>query len=82
MVVSLWMRSPDDDAAVVVEDGQLLRSADSLGAPAAYPMPLPDGVEGRALEVRSGWVRFAMIDGTDGWLPSSTVATVVANREN
>ena len=61
---------------VVVSDGELLRSADSVGAPPALARPLPGGVEATLAERRGTWTRIAFADGTDGWLPSTAVAMV------
>ena len=64
------------DAGVLLADGATLRSADSVGAPPAFGNPLPSGTELTVLEERAAWVRAALADGTQGWLPSSGVARV------
>jgi len=69
--------SADGSAAgVLLADGATLRSADSVGAPPAFGNPLPSGTEVTVLEERAAWVRAALADGTQGWLPSSGVARV------
>lgn len=61
---------------VVIEDGAVLRSADSFGAPAALANPLPAGAELRTLETRGSWVRVSLADGTRGWLTAGTIEQV------
>ena len=67
-----------DDALVVVTDGAVLRTADSLGAAPAFANPLPAGTELGRIESRQAWLRVALADGTVGWLPAASVAPVVA----
>ncbi len=62
--------------AVVLIDGTLLRSADSLGAPPTLGNPLPAGAELSILETRDAWTRVALSDGTRGWIASSTIEAV------
>ena len=64
------------DAGVLLADGATLRSADSVGAPPAFGNPLPSGTEITVLEERPTWVRAALADGTQGWLPASGVGRV------
>ncbi len=64
------------NAGVLLADGATLRSADSVGAPPAFGNPLPSGTELTVLEERATWVRAALADGTQGWLPASGVARV------
>ena len=64
------------NAGVLLADGATLRSADSVGAPPAFGNPLPSGTELTVLEERPAWVRAALADGTQGWLPVSGVARV------
>lgn len=61
---------------VVVLDGAPLRSADSTGARLAFAHPLPAGAEVAILEIRDGWLRIALADGTPGWVRSNSVAPV------
>jgi len=61
---------------VVIDDGVVLRSADSVGAPPALSQPLPSGAEARALESRESWTRIGLADGTAGWVPSRSVEHV------
>ena len=67
-----------DDALVVVADGAVLRTADSLGAAPAFANPLPAGTELGRIESRQAWLRVSLADGTVGWLPAASVAPVVA----
>jgi hypothetical protein len=62
--------------AVVLTDGTLLRSADSLGAPPTLGNPLPAGTELSILESRDAWTRVALADGTRGWVASSAIEAV------
>ena len=71
----LLQRSPAADGVVV--QSQVLRSADSAGAPAATATPLPPGAEVTILERRDGWTRLRTAGGLSGWLPDSAVAAVV-----
>ena len=75
MLVSVLVDRPARADAVVL-DAQLLRSADSPGAPAALATPLPPGTELTLLEQRPGWSRVRLPSGTTGWLPAPSVATV------
>lgn len=75
----LLERDQSQDAVVVAHDSTL-RAADSAGAPAALDRPLPAGAEVRALENRNGWIRIALIDGREGWLPKSSLAFVEAHN--
>lgn len=63
-------------AAVVVGDSALLRSADSLGAPATLANPLPAGTELSVLEARDAWSKVALFDGTQGWVAASVLEMV------
>ena len=69
-----------ETGAVVLEDGAVLRSADSVGAAPAFANPLPAGTEVQVLEDRSGWMRVALADGTKGWLPVSAARRVALDR--
>ena len=73
---SVMLSADAAPGAVVVSDGALLRSADSLGAPATLARPLPAGAEVTLLEARDVWTRVMLADGTSGWLPSSTVEAI------
>ncbi len=64
------------DAAVVVVPEVVARSADSAGAPARLPQPLPSGTEVRVVETRDDWSRVRLSDGRDAWLPRSAVELV------
>ncbi|NLF71640.1 MAG: hypothetical protein GX575_21630 [Candidatus Anammoximicrobium sp.] len=65
-----------DDAAVVTVSEAIARSADSAGAPARLPQPLPSGTEVRVVETRDDWARVRLYDGRDAWLPRSAVELV------
>ena len=65
-----------DDSAVVLEDGTVLRSADSVGAAPAFANPLPAGTEVQVLEDRPGWLRVTLADATRGWLAASAAERV------
>lgn len=74
---SLLVEPNVKDDAVVVVDGVELRSADSLGAPRAFPNPLVAGVEVTVVDTRENWTRVAMADGTTGWLQAHAAQRVV-----
>jgi hypothetical protein len=80
MLVSLAVEDRHGDDAVVM-DGVVLRAADSAGAPAALPDPLPHGVEVTILEQRDGWTKVALANGTSGWLPQGAVERVVEHAD-
>lgn len=65
-----------ETGAVVLEDGAMLRSADSVGAAPAFANPLPAGTEVQVLEDRPGWWRVALADATKGWLQASAAQRV------
>lgn len=65
-------------AAVVVGDSTVLRSADSLGAPATLANPLPAGTELNVIEARDAWAKVALFDGTQGWVATGALERVVA----
>jgi tetratricopeptide (TPR) repeat protein len=65
-----------DDAAVVIVPETIARSADSAGAPARLPQPLPSGTEVRVVEMRDDWARVRLFDGRDAWLPQAAVELV------
>ena len=69
------LASPNDAAVVIVPE-VIARSADSTGAPARLPQPLPSGTEVRVLETRDDWARVRLFDGRDAWLPRSAVELV------
>lgn len=66
-------RRPDD---AVVMDDVVLRAADSAGAPAALPQPLPRGVEVTVIERRDAWTRVRLAGGMAGWIPAGAVERV------
>jgi hypothetical protein len=60
----------------VVMDAVVMRAADSAGAPAALPQPLPRGVEASVLERRDAWSKIRIASGTAGWVPAGAVERV------
>jgi hypothetical protein len=62
--------------AVVIEDGAVLRSADSPHAPAALERPLPAGLEVTVVEEREQWREIALADGRRGWLPRAAIERI------
>jgi hypothetical protein len=66
-------RRPDD---AVVMDDVVLRAADSAGAPAALPQPLPRGVEVTMIERRDAWAKVRLAGGIAGWVPAGAVERV------
>lgn len=72
------LMEPDTSAsAVVVNHGQTLRTADSIGAPPAIGAPVPAGLEVSIVERRGAWTQISLPDGTTGWLASSSVESVL-----
>jgi hypothetical protein len=78
MIGSIALQPDASRDAVVVADGATLRAADTAGAPAALPNPLPPGAELAIVERRDGWIRVALASGATGWLPDSVLAPVLA----
>ncbi len=71
------LMEPDTSAgAVVVTDGQTLRTADSMGAPPAIGTPVPAGLEVSLRERRGTWTQVTLPNGTIGWLASTAVTAV------
>ncbi len=62
--------------AVVIVPEVVARSADSSGAPARFPQPLPGGTELEVIETRDTWSRVRLYDGRDAWLPASALQVV------
>ena len=62
--------------AVVVADETTLHTADSRGAPALLPTPLPAGTEVTMIERRGSWTRIALADGADGWVTTASVESI------
>ncbi|OIP36537.1 MAG: hypothetical protein AUK47_14955 [Deltaproteobacteria bacterium CG2_30_63_29] len=74
MSASIFVSTNDvGNAAVVVTDGLVLKSADSPGATAVLVEPLPAGTEVHVVEARSSWVQVELADGQQGWLLASGV---------
>ena len=78
MATSLMLERDEQDHAIVVADGHVLRSADSDGAPAVVATPVPAGSEVLVLETRGTWARVEIGKSTKGWLPSPAVVAVRA----
>jgi hypothetical protein len=66
-------RRPDD---AIVMDDVVLRAADSPGAPAALPQPLPRGIEVTVLERRDAWTKVRLAGGLAGWVPTGAVERI------
>ena len=75
MLASLVIEDRRPDDAVVMDD-VVLRAADSAGAPAALPQPLPRGVEVTVLERRDAWAKVRLAGGMAGWVPTGAVERV------
>lgn len=75
MLVSVVAEDRRPDDAVVMDD-VVLRAADSAGAPAALPQPLPRGVEVTVLERRDAWTKVRLAGGIAGWLPAGAVERI------
>ena len=75
---SVWLDpgSGSGGAAVITAPEVVARSADSALSPAAFPQPLPGGVEVSVLERRSPWLRVRMAGGRDAWINESSVTPV------
>jgi hypothetical protein len=76
MIASVLVADDHADDAVIMDD-VVLRAADSAGAPAALPSPLPRGVEVSIREHRDSWTRVELANGTIGWIPSGAVERVL-----
>lgn len=75
MIVSVAFEDRHPDDAVVMDD-VVLRAADSAGAPAALPQPLPRGVEVTVLERRDAWTKVRLAGGMAGWVPTGAVERI------
>jgi hypothetical protein len=76
MLASLVLEDRRLDDAIVMDD-VVLRAADSAGAPAALPQPLPRGVEVTVLERRDAWAKVRLAGGMAGWVPAGAVERIV-----
>ena len=77
LVSALALLGPNPAShAVVTADETTLHTADSRGAPALLPTPLPAGAEVTILERREGWSRIALADGADGWVTSANIESL------
>ena len=63
--------------AVVIADETTLHTADSRGAPALLPTPLPAGTEVTMIERRDSWTRISLADGADGWVTAASIASIL-----
>ncbi len=72
-----WARYQGGDGAVVVQEGTTARTGpdDSIYEP-VFTDPLAPGVEARVLETRNDWARLALGDGTECWVPRSSIELV------
>jgi hypothetical protein len=75
MLASLVVEDRRLDDAIVMDD-VVLRAADSAGAPAALPQPLPRGVEVTVLERRDAWAKVRLAGGIAGWVPAGAVERI------
>ena len=75
LVASLVLENRHTNDAIVM-DGVVLRAADSAGAPATLPQPLPRGAEVTIREHRDTWTRIELPNGTHGWVPGGAVQRV------
>lgn len=82
LAASVWLdpSAGSGDDAVITAAEVVARSADSALSPAAFPQPLPGGVEVRVLERRPPWLRVRMAGGRDAWISQSSVTPVTALR--
>ena len=62
--------------AVVIADETTLHTADSRGAPALLPTPLPAGTEVTTIERRNSWTRIALADGANGWVTAASIESL------
>lgn len=79
LAASVWLDpgAGSGDDAVVTAAEVVARSADSALSPAAFPQPLPGGVEVKVLERRSPWLRVRMAGGRHAWINESSATSVV-----
>ena len=75
MLASLIIEDRHANDAVVM-DGVVLRAADSAGAPAAMPQPLPRGAEVTLVERRDTWTKIKLASGAAGWVPDGAVQRI------
>lgn len=76
LTLSVIMEKNQSNAAVVIRDGAIVRSADSAGASPAFHKPLPAGSEVAILESRENWRRIELANGSRGWVRESEVVGV------
>ena len=78
LAASVWLDpgAGSGDDAVITAAEVVARSADSALSPAAYPQPLPGGVEVTVLERRPPWLRVRMAGGRDAWISESSATAV------
>lgn len=69
-------RATQDDAVVIVPE-IVARAADSAHAPSRFSQPVPGGAEVTIIEDRDDWSHIRLADGRDGWVPTSSIATVM-----
>ncbi len=84
VVTALAILTPNPASqAVVTAVETTLHTADSRGAPALLPTPLPAGTELTILERRDeGWSRIALADGADGWVTSASIESLRPREAN
>jgi len=79
LIVSAWVEAAHDadrQDAVLVADVMPLRKGDGFGYPPRFENPLHAGAEILVLEERGDWVRVALPDGKDGWLPITAIERI------
>ncbi len=72
-----WALNQGSEQVVIVQTNTIARAGpdDSIYDP-VYAEPLDAGTEGELLEQRDGWSRLELRDGTEGWVPTDTLAMV------
>ena len=78
VVTALALLAPNPaNEAVVTVDEATLYTADSRGAPALLPTPLPAGTEVTMIERRDSWTRVVLADGADGWVTAASIESIL-----
>lgn len=77
MLGAEWARYQGASSAVVTQQGVIARTGpnDTIYEP-AFADPLVSGVEGTVVETRDDWSRLMMADGTECWVPRSSIELV------
>lgn len=64
------------EAVIVAEEVQGMQGPSTTGYEPSFTRPLHAGVELRVLEERPGWLRVALPDGRETWLPEASIERV------